>query len=89
MPRDVAQPSDDGAGPTPPAAAPVGLVGRLLTLVLQGMPLIFGIGFIAPLITQLLERSLPGAALAQWHLLAGLAVGGSWGAFANLKGRWI
>lgn len=86
MPRDVAQPSDDGAGAAPPAAAPA---GRLLSLVLQGMPLIFGIGFIAPLITQLIERTLPGAAQTQWPLLAGLAIGGTWGALANLRGRWL
>ena len=86
---DVAQPSSDGAGLDPPAAADVSLVGRLLMLSLQGMPLIFGIGFIAPLITQLLERALPGAAQAQWPLLAGLAIGGSWGALANLRGRWL
>jgi hypothetical protein len=89
MPRDVAQPSDDGAGATPPAAAPAGLAGRLLTLVLQGMPLIFGIGFIAPLITQLLERILPGTAQAHWLVLVGLAIGGTWGALANLRGRWL
>ncbi|KRA60461.1 hypothetical protein ASD79_07730 [Caulobacter sp. Root655] len=58
-------------------------------LLLQAMPLIFGIGFVAPLITQLLERLLPGAAQAQWPLVAGLAIGGSWGAAANLRGRWL
>ncbi|WP_332771152.1 hypothetical protein [Phenylobacterium sp.] len=90
MPRDdVAQPSSDGAGSGPPAAAPDSLMGRLLAMLLQGMPLIFGLGFIAPLIAQLLERALPDAAHAQWPLLVGLAIGGSWGAFANLKGRWL
>jgi hypothetical protein len=63
--------------------------GRLLMLLLQGMPLIFGIGFVAPLSAQLLERVVPGAAQAQWPLVAGLAIGGSWGAIANLRGRWI
>lgn len=89
MPRDsVAQPPSDGTGPGPPPA-PVSLIGRLLTLLLQGMPLIFGLGFIAPLIAQVLERALPGAAQAQWPLLVGLAIGGSWGALANLRGRWL
>jgi hypothetical protein len=88
MPRDVAQPSSDGAGSGPPPA-PVSLLGRLVTLLLQGMPLLFGVGFIAPLIAQLLERTLPGAAQAQWPLLAGLAIGGSWGALANLRRRWL
>ncbi|HEX7943256.1 MAG TPA: hypothetical protein VF495_01250 [Phenylobacterium sp.] len=75
--------------PAPPAAAEANLVSRLLMLLLAGMPLIFGIGFIAPLITQLLERILPQAAHAQWPLLAGLALGGVWGAIANLRGRWL
>ncbi|CAN7428210.1 hypothetical protein [Caulobacter sp. LjRoot300] len=56
---------------------------------LHGMPSIFGIGFVAPLIAQLLARVVPGAAQAQWPLVAGLAIGGSWGAIANLRGRWL
>ena len=89
MPRDeVALPSNDGSG-SGPSTPPVGVVGRLLMLLLQAMPLIFGIGFVAPLITQLLERLVPGAAQAQWPLVAGLAIGGSWGAVANLRGRWL
>ena len=85
---DVAQSPSEGAGLGPPTA-PVSLIGRLLMLLLQVMPLIFGLGFIAPLIGQLLDRALPGAAQAQWPLLAGLAIGGSWGALANLRGRWL
>ncbi len=88
MPRDVAQPSNDGAGSGSPTA-PGGLSGRLVMLLVQGMPLLFGVGFIAPLIAQLLGRVLPGAAQAQWPLLVGLAIGGSWGALANLRGRWL
>lgn len=87
MPRDdVAPPSSDGSGSSPSS---VGIFGRLLTALFQGMPFVFGIGFVAPLIAQLLERVIPGAAQAQWPLAAGLAIGGSWGAVANLRGRWI
>jgi hypothetical protein len=85
---DVAQRSSEGAG-LGPSTAPRNIIGRLLMLLLQVMPLIFGLGFIAPLIAQLLDRALPGAAQAQWPLLVGLAVGGSWGALANLRGRWL
>ena len=85
---DVAPPSNDGSGSRPPTP-PVGVGGYLLMALLQGMPLIFGIGFVAPLIAQLLERGVPGAAQAQWPLAAGLAIGGSWGAIANLRGRWL
>lgn len=88
MPRDDFVPSDDPTGsraPTPP----VGLAGRLLMSLLWGMPLIFGVGFIAPLITQLLKRALPEAAQAQWPLIVGLTIGAAWGALATLRGRWL
>jgi len=88
MPRDSAAPPPGGGVGGPPAAG-ASLVGRLLGLLLQGMPFIFGIGFIAPLITQLLERALPAAAQSQWPLLVGLAIGGTWGALANVTGRWL
>jgi len=89
MPRDdVAPPSSDGFESGPPTP-PVGTGGRLLMVLLQGMPFLFGIGFVAPLIAQLLARGVPGAAQAQWPLVAGLAIGGSWGAIANLRGRWL
>lgn len=83
---DVAQPPGDRAGPNPPAPNPI---ARLLMFLAQILPFLVGVGFFAPLITQLLKRALPEAAQAQWPLLVGLAIGGSWGAFANLKGRWI
>ena len=51
-------------------------------------PLIFGIGFIAPLTAQILER-------LAWHLpfgltplIAGLTFGAAWGGYAQLRGRW-
>lgn len=85
---DVAPPSSDGSESSPPTP-PIGIGGRLLMLLLQGMPFLFGIGFVAPLMAQLLARVVPEAAQAQWPLVAGLAIGGSWGAAANLRGRWI
>lgn len=86
--EDLVPPSNDGLGLRPPTP-PVSLVGRLLTLLLSAMPLIFGICFIAPLITQLLKLALPEAAEAQWPLLVGLTIGVSWGTLANLRGRWL
>jgi hypothetical protein len=53
------------------------------------MPFLFGIGFIAPLIAQ---------SLAVWHWDApwglsrvafGLTIGGLWGLYATIRGRWI
>jgi len=88
MPRDnAALPSSDGVGPDP-STTPVRPPGRVLML-LQGMPFLFGLGFIAPLIAQLLERALLAATQTEWPLLVGLAIGGSWGALANLRGRWL
>jgi len=53
------------------------------------MPFLFGIGFIAPLIAQL----LPGLGLAAPFELSpialGLAIGGAWGLIANIRGRWL
>lgn len=86
---DVAQPPGDRAGSGPPAPAEVNPIARLLMFLAQILPFLFGVGFFAPLIAQLLKRALPEAAHAQWPVLVGLAIGGSWGAFATLKGRWI
>ena len=86
---DGAQPTGKRTGSGPPAPAEVSLIDRLLMSLLQSLPFLFGIGFIAPLITQLLERALPAAAQAQWPLLVGLAIGGTWGAVANVTGRWL
>ncbi|HEX7884707.1 MAG TPA: hypothetical protein VF474_01905 [Phenylobacterium sp.] len=83
---DVAQPLGDRAGSGPPAP---GFIARLLMFLAQILPFLVGVGFFAPLITQLIERALPEAAHAQWPLLVGLAIGGSWGAVANLRGRWL
>lgn len=89
MTDDLGRPSGGGAATGPPGQPEVGLVARLLMALGQGLPFLFGIGFIAPLIAQLLRRALPEAAHASWPLIVGLVIGGSWGAFANLKGRWI
>lgn len=86
---DVTQPTASRMAAGSPAPTDVSLIGRLMMGLLQILPFVFGLGFIAPLITQLLKRMLPEAAHASWPLLAGLVVGGSWGALANLRGRWI
>ena len=53
------------------------------------MPLLFGLGFLAPLIAQVIglvgwtpPGGLPPIAL-------GLAVGGIWGGYAVWRGRWL
>jgi hypothetical protein len=53
------------------------------------MPFLFGIGFIAPLTAQLMIafgiESLWGVS----PLAVGLAFGGAWGLYAQIRGRWI
>ncbi len=53
------------------------------------MPFLFGIGFIAPLIAQLLAASGVEDVWGINPLAIGLAIGGAWGLYANIKGRWI
>lgn len=53
------------------------------------MPLLFGLGFLAPLIAQSLVLTgwtLPGGIAP---LAVGLTIGGVWGGIATLTGRWL
>lgn len=62
---------------------------QILTGLFRVMPLLFGLGFLAPLLAQIIERLgwTPPNGLSP--LVLGLVVGGLWGGFATLKGRWI
>ena len=62
---------------------------KILGTVSQFMPLIFGLGFVAPLVTQILERTGAAEGLPLPPLAVGLAVGGIWGAVATKTGRWL
>lgn len=53
------------------------------------MPFLFGIGFIAPLIAELMEAGDVSAPLGLSPIATGLAIGGAWGLYANIRGRWI
>ncbi len=64
-------------------------VARILALIFQNLPFLFGIGFLTPLIAQVLERTLPSISQTPWPLALGLAVGGGWGLLAQKTGRWI
>lgn len=53
------------------------------------MPFLFGIGFIAPLTAQLMVLwDIPGP-FGLSPLVFGLLFGGTWGLYANIKGRWL
>jgi len=53
------------------------------------MPFLFGIGFIAPLVAQLMAYSGIEEPLGMSRVAIGLLVGGAWGLYATIKGRWL
>ena len=60
-----------------------------LQKLLSIMPFLFGIGFIAPLIAQLMTKFGVAAPLGLSPIALGLALGGTWGLVANIRGRWL
>ena len=61
----------------------------LLKTIFAYGPLIFGIGFLAPLIAQIIERGGLGSPFGLPTIVVGLALGGLMGLVAQLRGRWI
>jgi hypothetical protein len=53
------------------------------------MPLLFGIGFIAPLIAQTMAYWQIDAPFGTSRIAFGLLIGAPWGLYATLRGRWI
>ena len=53
------------------------------------MPLLFGIGFIAPLIAQTMVYWGWQPPLGVAPLAFGLLIGGGWGLYATIRGRWV
>ncbi len=53
------------------------------------LPLIFGVGFIAPLIAQTMAYWQIAAPFGLSRMTFGLAIGAPWGLYAVLRGRWI
>lgn len=53
------------------------------------MPFLFGIGFIAPLTAQLMKLWGISGPFGLSPIVFGLALGGVWGLYANIKGRWL
>ena len=53
------------------------------------MPFLFGIGFIAPLTAELMAWAGIAGPLGISRIGFGLLLGGAWGLYANLKGRWL
>ena len=60
-----------------------------LKKVMSVMPFLFGIGFIAPLIDQTMAAWDIAGPFGMDRLAFALALGGTWGLVANLRGRWL
>ena len=58
-------------------------------LLFQWMPLLFGLGFIAPLIAQVIALWGISAPFGLSRIELGLLIVGPWGLYAVLRGRWI
>lgn len=64
-------------------------LGKAIKAVFWFGPLIFGIGFFAPLIAQCLVALNVSPPFDLTPLQTGLIVGGGYGLFAQIKGSWI
>lgn len=53
------------------------------------MPFLFGLGFIAPLVAQLLVYWDVAVPMGLSPVTFGLMIGASWGLYATLRGRWV
>lgn len=53
------------------------------------MPLLFGLGFIAPVTAELVVLTGVEAPGGLAPLTAGLLFGGAWGLYATVKGSWL
>ncbi|MEO0982800.1 MAG: hypothetical protein AAFX03_09140 [Pseudomonadota bacterium] len=61
----------------------------ILRKIFEFGPLLFGLGFLAPLTAQIIFRAGWTPPLGAEPLLVGLAVGGLWGLYAQIKGSWL
>lgn len=62
---------------------------KIVQQLLFFQPLIFGLGFLAPLTAQIIERAGWVPPFGVSALVCGLLVGGGLGALANVRGRWL
>ena len=65
------------------------MIHKILTTIGPWGPLLFGVGFLAPLIAQIIERAGVTPPLGLAPLMVGLIVGPALGLAAKLRGRWI
>ena len=56
---------------------------------LNWMPFLFGIGFIAPLVAQSMAVWGVDAPWGMSRIAFGLLIGAPWGLYAVIRGRWV
>ncbi|MBI1261803.1 MAG: hypothetical protein GC184_08760 [Rhizobiales bacterium] len=64
-------------------------MGKILETVGPWGPVLFGFGFLAPLIAQIIERADVAMPFGLTPLMLGLIMGPALGLAAKLRGRWI
>lgn len=62
---------------------------KLIESIFKYGAFIFGLGFMAPLITQIIVRSGLALPMGLSPLLIGLVLGGGLGLLAQIRGSWI
>lgn len=62
---------------------------KLIELIFKFGPLIFGVGFMAPLFAELFAQAGMSLPFGLTPLLAGLLLGGGLGLIAQVRGSWI
>lgn len=60
-----------------------------LKVLVKLLPLIFGIGFLAPVIASAVVALEIAAPIGLSPLYFGLLIGGAWGLIATITGRWL
>ena len=62
---------------------------RVLKLIAASLPLIFALAFLVPVIDQGMQALSLAAPFGLSTLTFALIIGGAWGLFAHVTGRWI
>ena len=62
---------------------------RALRFIASSLPVIFAFAFLVPVIDQGMQALGMAAPLGLSTLAFALIIGGSWGMFAQIKGRWV
>lgn len=65
------------------------MLQKLIGLIFRFGPLVFGVGFMAPLFRELIILSGWTVPFGMSPLVAGLLLGGGLGLFAQVRGSWI